>query len=116
MDTTSAIPFTAWEQAVFVALFIVMVIALLAWFGKQQKSWQDFMDNQNTRWQKSIDELNAQWQRWLAEQNSRECDAMKQVTNSLNRLTDKLAEHDEKVEGRFADAVNELHKTRRAKN
>ena len=45
-----AIPFTAWEQAVFVALFIVFVVGLLAWFGKQSKQWQQFMFDIDDKW------------------------------------------------------------------
>jgi hypothetical protein len=103
--TTPSLPFAAWEQAVFVALFIVLVIALLGWFSKQQSSWQKFMDDQNVRWQKSIDSMNNQWQTWLADQNTRECESMTKVTASVDRLTDKLAEHDGKVEDRFREAV-----------
>ena len=109
----TAIPFTAWEQAVFVALFIVMVIGLLGWFTKQQKSWQDFMNDQNSRWQKAVDEQNNQWQKWLEQQNTRECDSMDKVTMALDRLTSKLSEHDEKVEARFSNAIDELHRVRR---
>ena len=51
MDTvTQSIPFTAWEQAVFVALFIVFVIGLLAWFTKQSDKWQSFIANMEERW------------------------------------------------------------------
>ena len=41
MDTT--IPFTAWEQAVFVGMFAVVIFALLAWFTKQSDKWQNFI-------------------------------------------------------------------------
>ena len=51
MDTvTQSIPFTAWEQAVFVALFIMFVIGLLAWFTKQSDKWQSFIANMEERW------------------------------------------------------------------
>jgi Tfp pilus assembly protein PilO len=56
MDTGAtliqAIPFSAWEQAVFVALFIVLVIGLLAWFGKQSDKWQKFIDLIDEKWRK----------------------------------------------------------------
>jgi len=45
-----AIPYAAWEQAVFVALFIVFVVGLLAWFGKQSKQWQQFMFDIDDKW------------------------------------------------------------------
>lgn len=109
MDTAASIPFNAWEQAVFVALFIVLVVVLLGWMAKQQKNWQDFMFRQNEDWQVSIKELNDKWQLWLAEQNARECDSMQKVSNALDRLTEKLTDHDEKVDKRFLEAVNQIN-------
>jgi uncharacterized membrane protein YhiD involved in acid resistance len=79
MDTPTAgvsLPFTAWEQAVFVALFVVLVLALLAWFSRQQGQWQNF-----------IQERDEQWQKFLT--NQRESDNAKSeaMTESLNALT-----------------------------
>jgi hypothetical protein len=107
MDTTivEAIPYPAWQQAVFVALFIVLVVSLLIWFTRQQSAWQKFVQKINDSWQQTVKENNASWQTWLAEQNARECDSMGKVTLSLDRLTEKLAEHDGKVEDRFRDAI-----------
>lgn len=48
--STAALPFTAWEQAVFVALFIVFVISLLTWFSKQSDKWQDFIVKIDDKW------------------------------------------------------------------
>lgn len=51
MDTVSqAIPFTAWEQAVFVGLFIVLVVMLLGWFTKQSDKWQNFIAKLEDQW------------------------------------------------------------------
>lgn len=47
---TEAIPFTAWEQAVFVALFIVFVVGILGWFSKQSDKWQKFMFDIDEKW------------------------------------------------------------------
>lgn len=80
MDTGGAliesIPFTAWEQAVFVALFIVLVIGLLAWFGKQSDKWQKFMFD--------IDE---KWRAFSREQREENNCAMAEVKDSLIDLT-----------------------------
>lgn len=54
------IPSTAWEQAVFVCLFIVLVIIILAWMSRettasrkfqsdQAKDWRFFMENENKK-------------------------------------------------------------------
>ena len=51
MDTVSqSIPFTAWEQAVFVGLFIVLVVMLLGWFTKQSDKWQNFIAKLEDQW------------------------------------------------------------------
>lgn len=51
MDTVSqSIPFTAWEQAVFVGLFIILVVMLLGWFTKQSDKWQNFIAKLEEQW------------------------------------------------------------------
>lgn len=70
------IPFTAWEQAVFVALFIVFVIGLLTWFSKQSDKWQRFMMD--------IDE---KWRQFSKEQRKENNDSMANVEEGLNNLT-----------------------------
>ena len=51
MDTVSqAIPFSAWEQAVFVGLFIILVVMLLGWFTKQSDKWQNFIAKLEEQW------------------------------------------------------------------
>ena len=77
MDTVSqAIPFTAWEQAVFVGLFIVLVVMLLGWFTKQSDKWQKFMFD--------IDE---KWRQFNKEQRDTNLEAMNCVEGSLKDLT-----------------------------
>ena len=75
-NVTGAIPFTAWEQAVFVALFIVMVIALLTWFTKQSEKWQRF-----------IAEIDEKWRQFNREQRIENNDAMAEVNQSITNLT-----------------------------
>lgn len=76
MEPAQALPFTAWEQAVFVALFLVFVISLLGWFSKQSDKWQRFMID--------IDE---RWRAFNKEQREEYCNSINSVTESLNRLT-----------------------------
>ena len=71
-----AIPFTAWEQAVFVALFIVLVLWLLAWFSKQSDKWQQFIFQIDEKWR--------EFSRTQREENN--C-AMMDVNASLSNLT-----------------------------
>ena len=77
METTvTQIPFTAWEQAVFVVLFITMVIGLLYWFSKQSDKWQKFMFD--------IDE---KWRAFNREQRDSNQESMNCVEGSLKDLT-----------------------------
>lgn len=110
-----------WEQLAVVGAFIAFlggvwafVRWVLSWASKiiseQRTEWQAFMDKQNSAWIKSADERNQHWQTWLAEQNARECDSMSKVTTALDRLTEKLAAHDERVDERFNQAIAEVNK------
>lgn len=107
MDPTNvagAIPFTAWQQAVFVVLFIVMVLGLLAWFSKQQDNWQSF-----------ISKRDEQWQVWMKETNCQTTDSLEHMTKALEKLSEKFDTHDDKVEGRINGAVAKIKSTRKAK-
>lgn len=76
METvTEVIPFTAWEQAVFVGLFIVLVVGLLYWFTKQSDKWQAFML-----------EIDEKWRQFNKEQRFDNNCQMKEVNNSLSDL------------------------------
>jgi len=79
MDASTAaatLPFTAWEQAVFLCLFIVFVISLLAWFSKQSDKWQSFM--------LQIDE---KWRAFNREQRDENNNSMNEVRSAVTNLT-----------------------------
>ena len=77
MDTTvTQIPFAAWEQAVFVALFILFSLGMLYWFSKQSDKWQRFMFD--------IDE---KWRAFNREQRQSNLESMNCVEGSLKDLT-----------------------------
>lgn len=101
-----SIPLSAWQDAVYVCLFIVMIIVVLGWQSRQQKQWQDFSDDQNTKWQNGIADLDARWQRWLEKQNVRDRESMKSITEAIERLSVKMDAHDQKVESRISGAVS----------
>jgi preprotein translocase subunit SecF len=85
METVAeSIPFTAWEQAVFVALFIVMVCGLLYWFTKQSDKWQKFMFDIDEKWRAFNKEQRA-------ENNCRMEDVNKSITN-LAMVTQDLVQ------------------------
>ena len=73
MDTT--IPFTAWEQAVFVGMFAVVIFALLAWFTKQSGNWQNF-----------IARMEEQWRLFNKEQRKENNDCMQGLTDVIHEL------------------------------
>jgi uncharacterized membrane protein len=77
MDTVSqAIPFTAWEQAAIIGIFIVFVGILLSWFSRQSDKWQKFMFD--------IDE---KWRAFNKEQRETNLESMNCVEGSLKDLT-----------------------------
>lgn len=50
MTGAELIPASAWVQAAFVCLFIVLVVSMLAWFSKQSDKWQKFMFDIDEKW------------------------------------------------------------------
>lgn len=89
-EAVAIIPEPAWVQAVFVVLFIVFVIGLLNWFGRQQEKWQKF-----------ISERDIQYQTWMDKSECRTADQLESVAKTLQRLADKLDAHDDKVDQRI---------------
>jgi len=85
-----AIPFTSWEQAVFVTLFAVFVIAILYWVTKIQNSWQKFIQAEDEKWRD-----------WMDKQDEKNRNTLCDVTESLDKLTHLIIEHDNKVEARI---------------
>ena len=70
------IPAEAWIQAVFVCLFIVLVLWLLAWFSKQNEKWQNF-----------IAQIEEQWRAFSKEQRTENNACMREVNQGLTDLT-----------------------------
>ena len=94
MDTTvtQSIPFTAWEQAVFVVLFIVFVIGLLAWFTKQSDKWQNF-----------IARMEEQWRTFNKEQRRENNDCMQGLTDVIQQLLMQVKEMREENSDFYSD-------------
>lgn len=100
METTEVIkviPYTAWQQAVFVGLFIVVLVIILGWQAKQQKTLQKF-----------ISERDIQWQTWIDKTNNRFVSEMKQVTEALGKLSEKIDNHDGKEEERINSVMSSI--------
>jgi len=100
-EVTGAIPFTAWEQAVFVGLFILVVMGLLWWFGKQSKDWQNF-----------IDHIDDKWRAFNKEQRDSNLIEMKEVKNGLQKTTEilsSLVEQTNNLKKSNEDLAFEIH-------
>jgi len=105
-NVAEIIPFTAWQQAAFVGMFIVLVVVLLAWFSKENAKAQKFQQDQNDSWQRFLKESNDRWQHWLDKSQTETVDAMGKVTEALERLSAQLDEHDKRVDARVDAAAN----------
>jgi hypothetical protein len=75
-EVAASIPFTAWEQAALIGLFIVFAVSLLAWFSRQSDKWQKFMFD-----------IDAKWREFNKEQREENNCAMADVNSSLGNLT-----------------------------
>lgn len=99
LQTVSGIPFTAWEQAALVGLFIVFAIGLLRWVSKLLDKQQTFFAS-----------LNENWKSWLKEQKDADRTVNNDVAIVLKSLCEKLEAHDNNVEvhtNRIIDAVED---------
>ncbi len=70
-----AVPIIAWEQAVYVCLFIAFFGGVLAWLTKQSEKWQEF-----------IFKVDNQWRQFNKEQREENNCAMSDVNESLANL------------------------------
>jgi ABC-type multidrug transport system fused ATPase/permease subunit len=83
----TAIPFTAWQQAVFVVLIILFVAWVLSWMAKQNASTRDFQQSESDKWQKFIADLNENWRKFNREQREENNSRMSDVNQGLGNLT-----------------------------
>lgn len=112
-----SLPYTAWEQATLVAIFAVVIVAIIvyvfAWQAKQQRSMQEFQATESKTWREYIREQNAQWQRWMEQSNSTTGEAMREVTAALKELRCVVEAHDDKVDTRVASIIDQQRRTAR---
>lgn len=98
------IPQSAWVQAVFVCLFIVGFIAVLNWTGKREEKWQSWMASQNK-----------EWRVWMETQDTKNCAALSEISKSVEKMSDQLAEHDRSLEPRIDKAIERAQANGKAK-
>lgn len=89
MTGAEVIPQVAWEQAVYVSLFIVLIVILVNWFSRQSDKWQSFIEASNDKWRKFSQE----------QRDDNNC-AMGDVQKSLSDLT--------QVTGKLVATVDEM--------
>jgi hypothetical protein len=121
--STPTLPYTAWEQAVFVALFVFLVLTLIGllfnWFSKQATSWQKFIQGRDDAWQKFLKdqraEDNAKIEK-LATQNEAGfrtlTDAVAELARALAALTGDMHEHIADESAMLNAMLNEREKKR----
>ena len=94
MDDVSLLPQTVWDQAVFAALYFVLVVFLYTSGLKARKEDQEyrredqqFQAQQQKDWQEFISDMEDHWRAMYKEQ--RDCDnaSMSSVEASLKNLT-----------------------------
>ena len=101
-ETTQLIPFAAWEQAVFVALFIILVVGLLGWFTKQSDKWQKFMLEIDEKWRAFNKEQRADNNCRMEEVN-KAVGSLATVIQSLAVQVQRMGEMSEKFYEDFRD-------------
>ena len=121
---TVGVPFTAWEQSVFVVLFIVLVVVLIKWFSSQQEKWQRFMGEMNRSWQDFIEAQRKEERETLDGLKKSVGDItvvttalVQQVTelrSDVNEINSTLKDHDKSVESRVKD-IQDASKSRNTK-
>lgn len=83
----ATLPATAWEQAVFVALFVIFCLTLigglLSWFTRQQSQWQAFISKRDT-----------DWQSWMDNAELRSAKQIDDVAKILQHISEQLEQHD----------------------
>jgi hypothetical protein len=97
------IPFTAWEQAVFVTLFVFFVIALLSWVARENKANRDFQRIEAASREKAQAERDAQWRDFLETQRETDQQMSKAVKESMDGLTSIISHLVDEVQGNRAD-------------
>lgn len=83
-ELVKVVPMTAWEQAVIVVLFIMLIIGLLGWFSRQSDKWQKFMFDIDDKWR--------QFNREQREDNNSKMDDVEKSLQDLTTVTSKLVE------------------------
>jgi hypothetical protein len=99
----TGVPYTAWEQAPFFIMLAFLVMALLAWFSRQQGAWQKFIDRRDEAWQKFLKDQRAEDQAAINELSSRTDTGFRLLTDATAKLAEALARLHSDVDVHIAD-------------
>jgi hypothetical protein len=102
--TTPTLPNTAWEQAVFVALFVVFTIVVLGgMFAALIRIVREFRAITDT-FQTTIEKLGKDWQTYYAEREEQFWRRNSALVDMLSQLIKAFEKHDEK----FDESIQEM--------
>lgn len=87
----SSIPFTAWQQAAIIGLFIVFAVYVFSWLAQREEKHeartQAFQKSESDKWQKHMTEENDKWRKFSQDQREQNNCAMADVNAGLGNLT-----------------------------
>jgi len=103
MTGAEVIPQVAWEQAVYVSLFIVLIIVLINWFSRQSDKWQSFIEASNEKWRVFSEKQRGENNACLADVNA----GLTNLTQVTQGLVSEVREM--RTESREISAALALH-------
>jgi hypothetical protein len=92
-----AIPYSAWEQAVIVVLFVVMLLGLLAGFYGFIRSILKTIQGISVQFQGYITDRDKQWQSYFEDREKAFKERNDEVVKVLQRLVEKFDDHAEET-------------------
>jgi hypothetical protein len=114
------IPASAWQDAVYVCLSLVAIFLIFRFVNSiltsqrdsqaktnenLLKQQQDFIYQREMQWQAFIDQRDEDWKSWMDRSDIRVVDAVHDMAETLKAVTNKLEEHDRRVEERITAAT-----------
>jgi hypothetical protein len=101
--TTPTLPSTAWEQAVFVALFVVFTISMLAgMFAALIRIVREFRAITDA-FQVTIEKLGKEWQVYYAEREEQFWRRNSALVDMMSQLLAAFRDHDDKFDTAITD-------------
>lgn len=100
-----AVPFTAWEQAVFVVLLIVMVVIVLRWQARENKSARDFQASISRFMSDQQSKRDNDWRQWMEDQKQLDNQRLEAVQTALEALAALVKSVDQNITEHRAEFV-----------